>query len=142
MQLSYELSADDLVKAQRLFLRRRRALFFWGFPIYGALLFLFGLFMALTQSLLPALPALFFSFYLMLMPTLIMPLGAKGVWNKTPILHGATTLKLAPEGFEISNPLSRALVRGASAAIERARRADVDAIPRPWLVLFGAKTRV
>ena len=112
MQLNYELSAADLVKAQRLFLRRKRALFFWGCLIYGALLFFFGVFMALTQSLPAALPLLAVSVYLALMPAVILPLAARGVWNKTPVLQGATTLKLAPEGFEISNSLSRALVRG------------------------------
>ncbi len=130
MQLSYELSSDDLVKAQRLFLRRKRAFFYWGFPIYGVVVLLFGVFVALNQSAVAALPALFFSAYLILLPTLILPLGAKGVWNQTPSLRGPTTLKLAPEGFEISNPLSRALVRGVAlqSSVQDARM---------WMLFLG-----
>ncbi len=112
MQLNYEILAGDAVKAQRLFLRRKRPFFFWGFPLYGAAMFLFGLWMIVSASLLEAAPPLAFGVYLTLMPTLVMPLGAKGVWNKTPMLHGPTTLRLSPEGFEIANPLVRALVRG------------------------------
>lgn len=112
MQLNYELSANDLVKSQRMFMRRKRPFVFWGFPLWGGLLLLFGLLMAFSQSLPLALPLLFVGVYLALTPTLIIPLSAKGLWDKTPVLRGPTTLKVAPEGFEISNALSRALVRG------------------------------
>ena len=130
MQLNYELCAGDLVKAQRLFLRRKRPLLFWGGLIYGAILFLFSLFLALTQSLFSAVPILLASGYVALLPSVILPLAARGVWNKTPVLHGPTTLRLAPEGFEISNPLSRALVR-AQALQDSVQDAQM------WMLFLG-----
>ena len=130
MQLNYEISASDMVKGQRLFLRRKQPLIFWGLPVYGVCLGLFGLWMAFYDSLFSALPLVFAALYLGLAPALIMAFKARGIWNKTPVLHGPTTLTLAPDGFEISNPLSRATLRGQAiqSAIEDAHL---------WMLFLG-----
>ncbi len=44
MQLRYDLNRADVAAARRLFLWRRRRVFCWGYTLFSALFFLFGVF--------------------------------------------------------------------------------------------------
>lgn len=130
MQLSYELSPDDLAAALRLFIFKRRAVMVWIFSIYGALFLVFGLWQLIRGSVGGALfPLLFGAWGLFYFPVLL-PRTAKKNWAKSPILHGPTTFQTSPEGIEISNPMTRAFCRWAVVC-------DVVEGPKMWLVFIS-----
>ena len=112
MQLHYELTGDDFAASQRLFFRRLRPLMFNGLLVYGALFLLLGLWELsrgnIGSALVPLCGGAWGLFYL---PVLV-PRSAKGSWKKYRVLHGPTTLMISSDGLEISNPMTRAFVRG------------------------------
>ena len=130
MQLSYELSPDDMAAAQSLFWRRRRPLFFWGFTVYGLLFFLFGLWLLVRGSTASAFVPLLFGVWATLLVPVLLPRAAKKNWKKTSFLHGPTTLTTSNEGLETENPMSRIFIRWEAIR-------DVIEGPTVWLVFVG-----
>lgn len=111
MQLSYELSSADLGVAQALFWRKRRPLFFWGFSVYGAFFALFGLWLLVRGNVSSAIVPLVFGAWAIAFVPFLLPRSARKSWSKMRFLHGPTLLSTSDEGMEVSNSMSRSLVR-------------------------------
>ena len=135
MQAQFELLPDEVMASAKLFGRQRWGLLRVMFTIYGCIMVLLASPWFIRGAYIRAILFLLIAVVFFIFVPILLPLITKRKWMRQMKKVGMMTISASEEGFELSNFLSRSIMRW------EAFESFVEG-PKLWLLVINSSSYV